>query len=165
MEKVKEKATFSMAVIDAITHKHNVQRGAIISILQELQDTYGYIPKPAMQRIAENTGVPASEIFGIVTFYAQFRLEPQGENVIKVCHGTACHLNGAEKVSESVCKCTGTKEGETSLDGRFTVESVACLGCCSLAPAIMINGEVHARLSHEKITKLVNELGEKTPAE
>ncbi len=166
MEKVvKEKEHLSLAVIDAITHKHNVQRGAITSILQEVQDTYGYVPKAVIQRIAENTGVAASEIFGIVTFYAQFRLEPQGENVIKVCHGTACHLNGAEKVAESVCKCTGTKEGETRADGKFTVESVACLGCCSLAPSIMVNGEVYARLTPETIAKLVKEIEEKLPAE
>jgi NADH-quinone oxidoreductase subunit E len=165
MENVRVKEEFSLTVIDAITYKHNARNGAVISILQEVQDTYGCVSKAAIQRIAENTGVPASEIFGIVTFYAQFRLEHIGENVIKICHGTACHLNGAERVSDSICKCTGTKEGETSHDGKFTVESVACLGCCSLAPAIMVNGEVHARLTAEKINNLVEDLNEKTPAE
>jgi len=165
MEDIREKEDSSLAIIDAIAHKHNARNGAVISILQEVQDTYGCVSKAAIQRIAENTGVAASEIYGIVTFYSQFRLEPLGENVIKVCHGTACHLNGAEKVADSICKCTGTKEGETSPDGKFTVEPVACLGCCSLAPAIMVNGEVHARLTTEKINNLVEDLKEKTPAE
>jgi NADH-quinone oxidoreductase subunit E len=165
MEDVREKEESNLAIIDAIAHKHNARKGAVISILQEVQDTYGCVSKAAIQRISENTGIAASEIFGIVTFYSQFRLEPLGENVIKVCHGTACHLNGAEKVSDSICKCTGTREGETSPDGKFTVESVACLGCCSLAPAIMVNGEVHARLTTEKINNLVEELKEKTLAE
>jgi NADH-quinone oxidoreductase subunit E len=165
MEDVREKEESNLSIIDAIAHKHNARKGAVISILQEVQDTYGCVSKAAIQRIAEDTGIAASEIFGIVTFYSQFRLEPLGENVIKVCHGTACHLNGAEKVSDSICKCTGTREGETSPDGKFTVESVACLGCCSLAPAIMVNGEVHARLTTEKINNLVEELKEKIPAE
>ncbi len=144
----------SFAVIDAITHKHNVQPGAVIPVLQEVQETFGYVPPAAIQRIGTNMGVPASEIFGIVTFYAQFRLEPLGKNHIKVCHGTACHLGGAERVADALCQCVGAKEGETSADGNFTVEKVACLGCCSLAPCVMVNGEVHGRLTPESVTKV-----------
>jgi NADH-quinone oxidoreductase subunit E len=158
---IKEKKTLNFTVLDAIIHKHNVQRGAIISILQEVQDSYGWIPKPAIQRISEATNVSITEIFGIVTFYAQFRLEPLGENVIKVCHGTACHLNGIENVSDSLCKRIETREGETSADGKYTVEPVACLGCCSLSPCIMVNGEVYGRLTPENVIKVVEELNEK----
>jgi NADH-quinone oxidoreductase subunit E len=159
-EKIKEKEKLSLTVIDAIVHKHNIQPGAVIPILQEIQDAYGYVPPAAIQRIGENMGIPASEIFGIVTFYAQFRLQPMGKNLIKVCHGTACHLSGAERMSESLSLVVGAKEGETSQDGQFTVERVACLGCCSLAPCVMLNGEVHGRLTPESITKIINQLQE-----
>ncbi len=158
--KAKEREELSFAVIDAIAHKHNVQPGAVIPALQEIQDAYGYIPPAAIERIAENIGVPSSEIYGIVTFYAQFRLEPVGENLIKVCHGTACHLSGAERIAQAIAQATGAEEGETSRDGKFTVERVACLGCCSLAPCTMINNEVHGRLTPESIGKIVGQVQE-----
>ena len=145
----------SFALVDAIVHKRNVQKGAIIPILQEIQDTYGYIPLMAIERIAQNTGVPAGEIFGIVTFYNMFRLQPLGENVVKICHGTACHLAGAEKIAEALALEAGAKEGDTSPDGKFTLERVACLGCCSLAPVTMVNDEVHGRLTPESIRKII----------
>lgn len=150
----------SLAAIDAIVHKHNVEPGAVIPILQEIQDAYGYIPPVAIQRITENTGFPASELFGIVTFYAQFRLQPLGKNLIKVCHGTACHLIGAERISQALEPVVSAKEGETSQDGLFTVERVACLGCCSLAPCVMVNGKVHGRLTPEAIRKLLGQIKE-----
>jgi NADH-quinone oxidoreductase subunit E len=158
--KAKEREELSFTVIDAIAHKHNVQPGSVIPALQEIQDAYGYIPPAAIERIAENIGVPSSEIYGIVTFYSQFRLEPVGENVIKVCHGTACHLNGAERIAQAIAQATGAEEGETSRDGKFTVERVACLGCCSLAPCTMINNEVHGRLTAESISKIVSQVQE-----
>ena len=162
--KVREKP--NLMVIDAIVHKHNVQPGAVIPILQEIQEAYGYVPPVAIQRIAENIGIPASEIYGIVTFYAQFRLTPPGENMIRVCHGTACHLNGAEKIAHVLAQATGAKEGETSRDGKFTVERVACFGCCSLAPTIMLNGEIHGRLNPEDIRKVLGRVqATETPAE
>ena len=149
------------ATIDAIVHKHNVEPGAVIPVLQDIQDTYSYVPPIAIQRIAENMNVPASEIFGIVTFYAQFRLKPLGKYLIRVCHGTACHLCGAEMVAETIAQVAGTKEGESSQNGMFTVERVACLGCCSLAPCIMVNSETHGRLNPEAISKIVNEIQKK----
>ena len=149
-----------LATIDAIVHKHNVEPGAVIPVLQEIQDTYGYVPPLAIERAAENMNIPASEIFGIVTFYTQFRLQPLGENLIKVCHGTACHLCGAERISDALSQEVGAKEGETSHDNKFTVERVACLGCCSLAPCIMINDETHGRLTPEAVRKVVNEIRE-----
>jgi len=156
--KAKDREELSFAVIDAIAHKHNVQPGAVIPALQEIQDAYGYVPPAAIERIAENIGVPSSEIYGIVTFYSQFRLEPVGENLIKVCHGTACHLSGAERIAQAIAQATGAEEGETSRDGKFTVERVACLGCCSLAPCTMINNEVHGRLTPESISKIVGQV-------
>jgi len=157
---IEAREELSFAVIDAIAHKHNVEPGTIIPVLQEIQDAYGYVPPVAIQRIAENTGVSASELFGIVTFYAQFRLQPLGKNLIKVCHGTACHLSGAERIAQVLEQVVGAKEGETSQDGLFTVERVACLGCCSLAPCIMVNGKAHGRLTPEAISKLLSQIKE-----
>jgi NADH-quinone oxidoreductase subunit E len=150
----------SLAVVDAIVYKHNVHRGATIAILQEIQDIYGYVPRPAILRVSEDTGIPASDIYGIVTFYSQFRLQPQGKNLIKVCHGTACHLNGAEKVADALCQCVNAKEGETSPDGEYTVEKVACLGCCSLSPTVMINHETYGRLTPDNVRNVIKELHE-----
>jgi len=144
--------------IDAIVHKHNVEPGAVIPVLQEIQEAYGHVPPIAIQRVAEHMNIPASEIYGIVTFYAQFRLQPLGKNLVRVCHGTACHLSGAEMVAEALAQTTGAKEGETSPDDMFTVERVACLGCCSLAPCIMVNNETHGRLTLESVDKLVAEM-------
>jgi len=150
----------NLVVIDAISHKHNIQPGATIPILQEIQDSYGYIPPFAIQKIADNINIPASELLGIITFYKQFKLHPLGKNVIKVCHGTACHLSGAEKISQSLAQEIGVQEGATSNDGLFTVERVACLGCCNLAPCAMVNDEVHGRLTPEDTRKIVNHLRE-----
>ncbi len=146
-----------LRAVDEIIQRHNAQPGGVMGTLQELQDRFGYVPPLAIERIAESTGVPAAEIYGIATFYAQFRLRPLGKNVVKVCHGTACHLNGADNVAQAIEQATGTCEGETSADGQFTVERVACLGCCSLAPCVMVNGEVQGRLAPESIAGLVKE--------
>jgi len=155
-----------LAVIDAIVHKYNVQPGAVMPVLQEIQDTYGYVPPAAIQRVAENMGISASRIYGIVTFYSQFRLQPVGKNLVKVCHGTACHLNGAERIAEALAQVTSAREGETSADGEFTVEQVACLGCCSLAPCIMVNNETYGNLTLESIGKIVEQAkGTETLAE
>lgn len=145
----------SFAVIDAIVHKHNVERGAVIPILQDIQDTYGYIPPVAIDRVAKNIGISNGEIYGTATFYNMFRLEPLGENLVKVCHGTACHLAGAEMIAEAISLEAGAKEGETSPDGKFTVEQVACLGCCSSAPALMVNNEVYGQLTPESVRKKI----------
>jgi NADH-quinone oxidoreductase subunit E len=154
--KVGEKPGF--ALIDAIVHKHNIQPGAVIPILQEIQDAYGYVPPVAITRISENIGVSASDIYGIVTFYSQFRLQPVGKHIIKVCHGTACHLNGAERIAHALAHAAGAEEGETSPDDMITVERVACIGCCSRAPCVMVDGEVHGRLSSKEVDGIVTML-------
>ncbi len=150
----------SLAVIDDIVHKQNVQRGAVIPILHEIQETFGYIPPVAIQRVTEHLAIPASEIYGVATFYALFRLQPLGKNHIKICHGTACHLAGAEKISQTLTPIVGANEGETSQDGKFTVERVACFGCCSMAPCIMVNGEIYGRLTPENVHKVINQVQE-----
>ncbi len=155
---VTEAESPDLTTVDGIIDKHSTERGAVIPILQEVQDAYGYVPRAAIQRISAGIDVPSSEIYGIATFYAQFRLEPLGKYLVKVCHGTACHLCGADMVAETLAQATGAREGKTSEDGLFTVEKVACLGCCSLAPVMMINGEAYGRLTPESIGKIIAEV-------
>jgi len=141
--------------IDSIVRKHGIKRGVAIPILQDIQNEFGYVPRFSLQRISELTGIDASDLYSIVTFYSQFRLQPVGDTLIQVCHGTACHLAGAEEITDALYRAANIKEGNTSPDGKFTVEKVACLGCCSLAPVITINGETFGRLTPEKAEKLV----------
>ena len=121
----------------------------LIPVLQQLQDAYGYLPKDIIARLSERTGIFVSTIMGVVTFYSQFRLEPVGKHVIKICFGTACHVIGAENIADAICHELGTTLGGTTEDRQFTVESVACIGCCSLAPVITIDDETHGRLTPE----------------
>ncbi len=141
--------------IDEIVQRHNDQRGSAIPILQDVQNTFGYVAPEVLQRVSELTGIPDSELYSIVTFYAQFRLEAIGENLIQVCHGTACHLAGAEKITEALQHETGAPAGKTSPDGKFTLEKVACVGCCSLAPVVNMNEDTHIKLTPDKARKIV----------
>ncbi|WP_051688133.1 NADH-quinone oxidoreductase subunit NuoE [Desulfofalx alkaliphila] len=145
------------AVIDNIVRRNNYDKGAAIVILQQVQSTYGYVSPAMIERIAQLTGIQPSELYSIVTFYSQFRTEPVGENIIQVCHGTACHLAGAERISEAIENETGAADGQTSADGKFTVENVACLGCCSHGPVVTINDETYAKVTPESARKLVRE--------
>jgi NADH-quinone oxidoreductase subunit E len=150
----------NIKIIDEIVRRHNIHRGAAIPILQEIQTTFGFVPPEAITRISDLTGIAESELYSIATFYAQFRLEPVGKNIICVCHGTACHLAGAEKVTEALQHATGARPGGTSPDGLFTLEKVACLGCCSLAPVMTVNGETVAKVTPEKARAVVKSLRE-----
>lgn len=138
-----------------LLEKHESEPGALIPILQEIQESFGYLPEEALVFVSEEVGIPLGKIYGVVTFYSQFYLSPRGKNIIRVCHGTACHIGGAERISEAVSEELGVDEGSTTEDGEFTVERVACLGCCSLAPCLMVNDETHARLSPRKIKRMV----------
>jgi NADH-quinone oxidoreductase subunit E len=130
---------------------------ALIPLLQRLQDVYGYLPQDVILRLAERTGLFVSQIMGVITFYAQFRLKPVGKNIVKVCFGTACHVIGAENIADAICRELGIELGGTTEDRLFTVESVACLGCCSLAPVIMINTETHGRLTPDTARNVIRE--------
>jgi NADH-quinone oxidoreductase E subunit len=144
--------------IEQIVNKYRNLSGAAIPILQEIQNQLGYVSPQFIEKVAELTEIPASELYGIVTFYTQFRLEPIGENHIQICHGTACHLAGANAVIEAFESSTGAKCGSTSKDGKFTLDKVACMGCCSLAPVVGVNGKIHGRMTAEKAQKLAREL-------
>jgi NADH-quinone oxidoreductase subunit E len=132
------------------------ERGALILFLQDAQEKFGYIPREIISDISEETGMSEAEIFGVVTFYSQFRMTPLGKYVIRICEGTACHVNGAKKVLQTLKTELGIDVNETSEDGLFSLQSVACLGCCSLAPVIMVNGETHGSLTPDKTKKVID---------
>ena len=135
--------------------RHGGEPGMLIPLLQAAQDSYGYVPPPAIEQIALATGIPASEVYGVITFYRQFRLRPTGRHVIRVCKGTACHVQGAETISRTLEEELGVPPGETTGDGLFTFLTVACLGCCSLAPAAMIGDRAFGRLTPRELRRVL----------
>jgi NADH-quinone oxidoreductase subunit E len=132
--------------------------GSLITILQKTQDIYGYLTMDAIQYIAEQTGIKAAKVYGVATFYTQFRLKPIGKYLIMLCQGTACHVNGSKMIEEALCEELEIKDGETTSDGLFTLNNVACLGCCSLSPVVMINDETYGKLTKESIRKIIKEI-------
>ncbi|HUJ88956.1 MAG TPA: NADH-quinone oxidoreductase subunit NuoE [Syntrophorhabdales bacterium] len=140
--------------------KYQGEMGALIPLLQSAQETYGYIPESAIDHISEVVGIPAADIYGVITFYSQFRLKPMGKNIIKICDGTACHVNASTAILRTVVDELKIDGDETTEDGLFTLQKVACLGCCSLSPVIMINDETHGKLTPKKVTKLLKEYRE-----
>jgi NADH-quinone oxidoreductase subunit E len=137
--------------------KYDGHAGALIPLLQSAQDTYGYVSEKAIDYISHVTGIPAADIYGVVTFYAQFRTRPLGKNIIKICNGTACHVNGAKMVYNTIQDELNITYDETTEDGNFSLLSVACIGCCSLAPVITINGETFGRLEANKLRKIIRD--------
>ena len=135
--------------------RHGGEPGMLIPLLQAAQDSCGFIPPLAIEQIAMATGVPASEVYGVITFYNQFRLQPMGEHMIKLCVGTACHVSGAKLIVETVQDELGIEVGGTTEDGIFTLFTVACIGCCSLAPVMMIDEETHGRLTPASVRKIL----------
>jgi NADH-quinone oxidoreductase E subunit len=140
--------------------KYQGEMGALIPLLQSAQDTYGYIPESAIDHISEVVGIPSADIYGVITFYSQFRLKPMGKNIIKICDGTACHVNSSTAILRTVEDELKLDGDETTEDGLFTLQKVACLGCCSLSPVIMVNDETHGKLTPKKVTQLLKEYRE-----
>ena len=140
--------------LHAVLKSFHGQGDELIPILQHVQEEFSYLPEEAMRRIAQFARVPASKVYAVATFYAQFRFEPRGRNHVMVCRGTACHVSGAPRVLEDIEDALGIKEGETSADLEYSLETVACIGACSLAPCVMINKGVEAKLTKQKIASL-----------
>lgn len=128
-----------------------------IPLLQEIQRRHTYLPESLMEAVAEVSGIPIARLFGVATFYSQFRFTPQGKHLIRICKGTACHVAGAELLTSSISDELGIAEGETTEDLLFSLESVACLGCCSLAPVVMIDDEIYGKLTPKKIKGILKE--------
>ncbi len=152
--------TIDLALIGDILDEYADVKGSLITILQKTQDVYGYLPKEAIIHISERTGIAESEIMGVATFYTQFRLTPVGKYLIMLCQGTACHVNSSELILETIKDELGIDDGETTEDGLFTLKCVACLGCCSLSPVMMINEDTYGSLTPDKTKKIINELRE-----
>ena len=129
----------------------------LIMIIQAIQRRYNYLPQPTLTYLATKIGVPLSQIYGVATFYSTFSLEPRGNNIISVCLGTACHVRGADRVRDRIKETLHIKEGQTTEDRQFTLESVRCIGCCSLGPVIKVNEDIHGRINSEKVTQILNE--------
>ncbi len=132
--------------LEELLAKYRDYKGALIPVLQEAQNIYGYLPKDVLGRIAKELKVPFSKVFGVATFYAQFHLKPRGRNIVRVCLGTACHVRGGAKIYEAVRDYLGISHGETTDDLRYTIENVACIGACGLSPCMMVNNDTHGRL-------------------
>lgn len=139
--------------------------GELIPLLQSAQDHFGYIPRRAISYISSVTGISESDIYGVITFYSQFRLQPMGKYVVRACAGTACHVSGAKTIIETIEDELGIEVGDTTEDGLFTLNTVACIGCCSLAPVIMINDDTHGRLTPSSLRKLLREYRRKGEAQ
>lgn len=134
------------------------QHGGLIKILQDSQSEHGYVSVEAVNSISRDFCIPVSEIYGVLTFYSQFRLKPLGRHTIKLCRGTACHVAGSLDLLSDVRRLLGLESNEdTTKDLRFTLEEVACLGCCSLSPAVMIDKDVHGKVTVQKLSKILEE--------
>ncbi len=157
-EKDDNNEVVDLALLDDLIARFKAKPGNMIPLLQGAQDIYGYIPLEVFVRLAEGTGLNLSDMYGVATFYAQFRLKPVGKHIIKVCHGTACHVQEAGVISDALREALKIKDGETTPDGLFTLESVACLGCCSLAPVMMIGDETYGKLTGKSAVKVVREI-------
>jgi NADH-quinone oxidoreductase subunit E len=135
----------------AIFTKYPKERGSLIPILQDIQEKHGYLPREGIYEVADYLGLPESKIYGVATFYNQFTLKPPGKFRIQLCRGTACHVKGSFNLLEQIQLELGILPGETSKDGLFSLETVACLGACSIAPIMTVNGEFHGRLDKSKV--------------
>ena len=133
------------------------KKGNLIPILQKIQDLEGYVSEEAIRFVAERLRKKIAEIYGVLTFYSMFRLKPQGKHIVRVCKGTACHVSGANTIAEAIKDILGlTVQKDTTDDGQFTVMEVACLGCCSLAPVIMIDDQTHGKVTTDNLTTIIN---------
>ncbi|MCX7750600.1 MAG: NADH-quinone oxidoreductase subunit NuoE [Candidatus Bipolaricaulota bacterium] len=139
----------------ALIAKYRGKRGVAIPLLADLQRRFGYLPPWAVEEAARELDLPAAELFGVATFYSMFRLKPLGKHVIRLCRGTACHVQGSLRIAEELQRRLSVAEGDTTEDGLFTLQFVACLGCCSLAPVMMVGEDVHGRLSPAKAVEVL----------
>ena len=150
-----------LSLIKDVLDQYADVKGSLISILQKTQEIYGYVPIDAVYHIAERTGLTPAKIMGVATFYAQFRFQAVGKYLIMICKGTACYVNGANAVADAVMEELGIGDNETTADGLFSLSLVSCLGCCSLAPVMMINEDTYGSLTPEKVVKILRDIREK----
>ena len=150
-----------LSLLNDVLAKYADVKGSLISILQKTQEIYGYIPIDAVYHIAERTGSTPAKVLGVATFYSQFRFQAVGKYLIMICKGTACYVNGAERIIEAVSDELGIGDNQTTEDGLFSLSLVSCLGCCSLAPVMMINEDTYGSLTPDKVRKILRDIREK----
>lgn len=161
MERMIHLVKVDFGFIDSVLQKYDCDKTRVIAIMQEIQNEYKFLPKDALKYVAEKVDESEAELYGVATFYENFSMNEKGKYIIKVCNGTACHVRKSDDVQEAIYAATGlTPEDHISSDGLFTIERVACLGACSLAPVCTVNGVVHASMTPEKAHALIQELRE-----
>lgn len=141
--------------LEPVIKRYREKKGNTISLLADIQTTFGYIPEDAVDHVSKVLNLPSAEIYGVASFYAMFRFKPEGKYVVRLCRGTACHVQGSWLIGEQLQRHFGIPEGGTTEDGMFSLHYVACLGCCSLAPVMMVNGTVHGRLTPELAVEIL----------
>ena len=144
-----------ITLLEPVLEKYAGIPGSLITILQKAQDLFGYLPVDLLAYIARHTGIKPAKVMGVVTFYTQFRTKPAGKHLILLCQGTACHVNGSSDIEEAIREYLDAAEGEITPDGLFTYNNVACLGCCSLSPVMMIGDKTYGNLDKEKAVKIL----------
>jgi NADH-quinone oxidoreductase subunit E len=147
-----------LALLDPVIEEKKHIKGSLIPLLQAAQEIYGYLPEKVLQYISSEIKIPLSRIYGVITFYAQFYQKPRGKHIIKLCQGTACHVKGGKGILEEVERTLGTKAGETTEDLMFTLETVACLGTCFLAPVKMVDDQYYGRLTPRAALKVIEKI-------
>lgn len=147
-----------ISLLEPTLEKYGGIKGSLITILQKAQELYGYLPMDLLAYIASRTGVKPAKVLGVVTFYTQFRTAQVGKNLILLCQGTACHVNGSASIEAAIREELDVNEGEITPDGLFTYNNVACLGCCSLSPVMMIGGETYGTLTPAKARKIIADI-------
>ena len=149
-----------LSLLNEALEKYKKINGSLITVLQKAQEIYGYLPTDVIYRIAEEMKLTPAKVMGVATFYTQFRFKPVGKYLIMLCQGTACHVNGSERIEKAITEELGISDGETTEDGLFTLKNVACLGCCSLSPVMMINEETYGSLTPLKVKEILRGLKE-----
>ena len=150
--------SIDLALLNPIFDEYKEQKGAVIPILQRAQAIYGYLPKEVLSCISDQTGVPLSQLYGVVTFYAQFNLEPRGRHIIHICDGTACHVRGAPKIVEKVEAALNLERGGSDPDYQYTLEIVYCLGSCGLAPIAVVDEQVYGKTTPDRLIDIIQHL-------
>ena len=157
LEKVEEVEIDYLELDNIIEEEFNKDPENLIMIIQAIQRRYNWLPKPTLTYLAAKIGIPLSQIYGVATFYSTFSLKPRGRNIISICLGTACHVRGGERVRERIADTLDIEDGDTTEDMRYTVESVRCIGCCSLGPVIKINEDMHGHISSDQVDKILDQ--------
>jgi NADH:ubiquinone oxidoreductase subunit E len=154
---LKEFSAEQVAKLDEIIARYKGKPGGLIPVLEEAQVILEYLPVPVQRRIAEGLNLPLAQVYGVVTFYSLFTMKPRGRHTVRVCLGTACYVRGGKAIAENIAKEYNVEEGETTVDRRFTYETIRCLGACGLAPVIVVDESVHGRIKTQKLKSIMEE--------